>query len=134
MTTETKKLSFACTCNGCRNYPTMPAQIWHESQIPSKESTTHYFSRDAMRLFSTRIVDFHRLSNDALLVLTSSRYGYEGAERYYEIVMLCKYGVINREGGKYDSLRAARKYFNDEYPKGVKSCECHGCQLDQAGR
>lgn len=127
------QLKFDCSCNGCRNYPTRPAQITYWQEIASKEQG-YFFSRESMRLFSSRIVDFYRLPDDALMVLTSSRYGYEGAERFYEIVILCKYGVLNREGGKYDSLREARKYFNDEYPKSVKSCECHGCQLDRAGR
>ena len=31
------KLSFPCTCNGCRNYPTRPAEIWHEVMVRVNE-------------------------------------------------------------------------------------------------
>ena len=108
--TETR---FACTCNGCRNYPTRPAEVWHEAQIPSKEQGTYYFTKEAMRFFSSRISDFKpvRVAGeiDSLSVIVSSKYGYEGATRYYEVVMLCPYGKIGRDSKQYDTLRQARK-------------------------
>lgn len=125
---------FACSCNGCRNYPTRPAEIWHESQIAEKEKGTYYFTKGAMRLFNSRIVDFMPVlvsgEVESLSVIVSSRYGYEGAERYYEVVMLCPFGTINRESKQYDNLRKARK----EWGAVVASfapCACHGCTLDR---
>jgi hypothetical protein len=133
------KLKFDCTCNGCRNYPTQPAQIWHKSQIPSKEQGTYFFTKEAMRFFSSRIVDFKRVENgsdenrDSLSVIVSSKHGYEGATRYYEIVMLCAYGTINRHGSSFESLRLARKNWESSITS-FPACECHGCQIDRAGR
>ena len=125
---------FACECNGCRNYPTLPAQIWHESQIPSKEQGTYYFRKDTMRLFSSRIADFRgvRVSGeiDSLSVIVSSRHGYEGATRYYEIVMLCPYGRIGRDSKQFDTLRQARKEWESAIAT-FSPCSCHGCELDR---
>lgn len=129
--TETR---FACSCNGCRNYPTRPAEIWHESQIPAKEQGTFYFRKDTMRFFSSRIVDFKRINRggeiDSLSVIVSSRHGYEGAERYYEVVTLCPYGTIHREGQSFDSLRKARKEW-EAVLNSFAPCSCHGCELDR---
>jgi hypothetical protein len=129
------KLSFPCSCNGCRNYPTRPAEVWHQDQIASKEKGTYFFTREAMRFFSSRIVDFKgvKVSGDiaSLYVIVSSRHGYEGAERYYEVVSLCPYGTIHRESLQFNTLRLARKAW-DTMPAPV--CSCHGCQIDRAGR
>ena len=129
--TETR---FACSCNGCRNYPTFPAQVWHQDQIKSKEQNTYFFRADTMRFFSSRIVDFKPINRggeiDSLTVIVSSRHGYEGASRYYEVVVLCPYGTIHREGKQFDSLRKARKKW-DGVVGAFVPCECHGCVLDR---
>lgn len=87
-----------------------------------------------MKFFSSRIVDFKGVDRggeiESLSVIVSSRYGYEGASRYYEIVVLCPYGTIHREGESFETLRQARK----EWDKAVSSfapCSCHGCELDR---
>ena len=132
-----QKLSFACTCNGCRNYPTRPAEIWHQDQIASKESETHFFSKSAMRFFSSRVADFKEVRREdaisSLSVIVSSRHGYEGAERYYEVVTLCPFGTVHRESAQFASLRQARKAW-DMALASFAPCSCHGCQLDRAGR
>ena len=129
--TETR---FACSCNGCRNYPTRPAEVWHEQQIPSKEQGTFFFRKDTMRFFSSRISDFKAINRgekiDSLAVIVSSRHGYEGASRYYEIVTLCPYGTIHRESAQFDTLRKARKEW-DSTLAGFAPCSCHGCVLDR---
>jgi hypothetical protein len=137
-TTESgQKLSFACTCNGCRNYPTRPAEIWHQDQIASKEKETHFFTKSAMRFFSSRVADFKEIRTEgaisSLSVIVSSRHGYEGAERYYEIVTLCPFGTVHRESAQFESLRIARKGW-DLALASFLPCSCHGCQLDRAGR
>jgi hypothetical protein len=137
-------LSFACNCNGCRNYPTRPAEIWHESQIASK-AQGYYFSRDTMKFFSSRIADFKPVSIsprcDSLMVIVSSKHG--DSARDYEIVTLCPYGELAREWAQdsdgvpinqYESLRAARKSARWNSTIAPQICDCHGCQLDQAGR
>lgn len=134
---EETRTRFECSCKGCRNYPTRPAEVWQASQIPGKEGETHYFSKETMRFFSSRIVDFRAVKVSRpdiawLSVLVSSRYGYEGASRYYEIVYLCPYGNVVRDTDtEYKSVRQARKAW-DNLPAPI--CNCHGCQLDKEGR
>lgn len=138
------KIAYPCTCNGCRNYPTRPAEIWHESQISSK-AQGYYFSRDTMKFFNSRIADFKPVGisprADSLMVIVSSKRG--DTARDYEIVTLCPYGELAREWVKdsdgapiahYESLRAARKSARWNCTIAAQICECHGCTLDKAGR
>ena len=87
-----------------------------------------------MKFFSSRIVDFKPVNRggeiDSLSVIVSSRHGYEGASRYYEVVVLCPYGTIHREGESFENLRKARKEW-DNALAGFAPCECHGCVLDR---
>ena len=139
------KTRFECTCNGCRNYPTRPAEVWHEAQIPSK-TQGYFFSPSTMKMFKSRISDFKPVGIspsgiDSLAVIVSSLYGIDGAERYYEIVVICPYGNLWRERNtdetpatpfiKYETLRKARasKTWHFNIPAPV--CDCHGCQLDR---
>jgi hypothetical protein len=141
----TTKLSFACTCNGCRNYPTRPAEIWHESQIASK-AQGYFFSKDTMSFFKSRIVDFKPVGIsprgvDSLMVIISNK--RDDDARYYEIVTLCPYGELGREWAKdsdgspitnYPTLNKARKSARWNCTIAAQICDCHGCQLDKAGR
>jgi hypothetical protein len=142
---ETAKLKFDCTCNGCRNYPTRPAEVWHESQIASK-AQGYYFTRDTMRFFNSRIADFKPVGIsprgiDSLMVIVSSKHG--DAPRDYEIVTLCPYGELAREWVQdsdgapithYKTLAKARKSARWNCSIAAQICDCHGCQLDKAGR
>ena len=144
-TTQKTKLRFDCSCNGCRNYPTRPAEIWHESQIASK-AQGYYFTKDTMRFFNSRIVDFKPVGISptgifSLMVIVSSKHG--DLPREYEIVTLCPYGELGREWAKdnegdpithYESLNKARKSARWNCSIAAQICDCHGCQLDQAGR
>jgi hypothetical protein len=137
------KLSFPCSCNGCRNYPTRPAEIWHESQIASK-AQGYFFTRDTMRFFKSRIADFKPVGIspsgiDSLMVIVSNR--RDDDPRYYEIITLCPYGEIGREWASdgepitnYPSLAKARKSARWNCTIAPQLCDCHGCQLDKAGR
>jgi hypothetical protein len=140
----TNAIKYECSCNGCRNYPTRPAEIWHESQIASK-AQGYYFSKDTMKFFSSRIADFKPVGisprADSLMVIVSSKRGDDA--RDYEIVTLCPYGELGREWLKdsdgapiahYESLRAARKSARWNCTIAAQICECHGCTLDKAGR
>jgi len=135
---------YPCTCNGCRNYPTRPAEIWHESQIASK-AQGYYFSSDTMKFFNSRIADFKPVGisprADSLMVIVSSKRGDDA--RDYEIVTLCPYGELGREWIKdsdgapiehYSSLKAARRSARWNCTIAPQVCDCHGCNLDKAGR
>ena len=141
MSTITK---YECTCNGCRNYPTRPAEIWHHQQIASK-AQGFYFSKDTMRFFSSRIVDFKPVGisprADSLLIIVSNKRG--DSPRDYEIVTLCPYGALGREWAKdsdgapiehYASLAKARKSARWNCTIPPQLCDCHGCTLDKEGR
>jgi hypothetical protein len=138
------KLSFPCTCNGCRNYPTRPAEVWNEHQIAGK-AQGYFFSKETMKFFNSRIVDFKPVSissrADSLMVIVSNR--RDNDPRYYEIVTLCPYGELAREWNKdsdgspidnYESLYKARKSARWNSTIAPQICDCHGCQLDKAGR
>lgn len=137
------KLKFDCQCNGCRNYPRRPAQIWHESQIKSV-TNGHFFSADTMKFFKSRVSDFKPVGISSsgiasLAVIVSSKFG-DDSPRHYEIVIVCPYGELWREGEdagglvKYDSLRQARASKTWKFEISRPICKCHGCQLDEAGR
>jgi hypothetical protein len=144
-TTQTAKLRFDCTCNGCRNYPTRPAEVWHESQIASK-AQGYYFTKDTMKFFNSRIVDFKPVGIsprgiDSLMVIVSSK--RDDDARTYEIVTLCPYGGLGREWvqdgdgspiAHYETLNKARKSARWKCIIAAQICDCHGCQLDKAGR
>jgi hypothetical protein len=140
-----KKLSFPCTCMGCRNYPTRPAEIWHESQIASK-AQGYFYSKDTMKFFNSRISDFKPVGIgsrgvDSLLVIVSNKRDEEA--RTYEIVTLCPYGELGREWATdgdslpittYATLNKARRSARWNCQIAPQICNCHGCQLDKAGR
>jgi hypothetical protein len=144
-TAQTAKLSFPCSCNGCRNYPTRPAEIWHESQIASK-AQGYFFTKDTMKFFNSRIADFKPVGIspcgvDSLMVIVSNK--RDEGPRYYEIVTLCPYGELGREWAKdsdgspitqYETLNKARKSPRWMCQIAAQICDCHGCQLDKAGR
>ena len=144
-TAQTAKLSFPCSCNGCRNYPTRPAEIWHESQIASK-AQGYFFTKDTMKFFNSRIVDFKPVGIspcgvDSLMVIVSNK--RDDDARTYEIVTLCPYGELGREWvrdsdgspiAQYESLNKARKSARWTCQIAAQICDCHGCQLYKAGR
>ena len=138
------KLSFPCSCNGCRNYPTRPGEVWHESQIANK-AQGYFFTPDTMRFFKSRIADFKPVGisprADSLMVIVSNK--RDDDDRYYEIVTLCPYGELGREWARddegtlitqYATLAKARKSARWSCSIAAQICECHGCQLDKAGR
>ena len=98
-----------------------------------------------MRFFNSRIADFKPVGisprADSLMVIVSSKHG--DAPRDYEIVTLCPYGELAREWQldsdgapimHYESLAKARKSARWNCTVAAQICDCHGCQLDKAGR
>lgn len=137
-------LKFNCECKGCRNWLPDIAGIVYPEQLAHR-AQGYYFSRDTMRLFKSRYLDWSRLTNEAagsgkdnrdgVAVIVSSRQGYDGAARYYEVITLCAWGAVHRGENsdgleQFETLRAARKELAAAtYPA---ACNCHGCQLDRA--
>jgi hypothetical protein len=116
-------LKFNCECKGCRNWLPDIAGIVYPEQLAHR-AQGYYFSRDTMRLFKSRYVDWSRLTNaaagsgkdnrDGVAVIVSSRQGYDGAARYYEVITLCAWGAVHRGENsdgleQFETLRAARK-------------------------
>lgn len=128
------KLQFNCGCNGCRNYPTNPTQVYDVTMLTGKEQETKFFHISNMKLFKTKLIDWININDKDVLILTSSIHGWDGAVRYYEIVRMCKFGKVDRNLGKFTNIKTARKAFNDELISEFLPCDCHGCQLDRAGR
>lgn len=141
---KSTKLSFSCNCNGCRNYPTRPGEVWNEHQIAGK-AQGYFFTPDTMRFFKSRIADFKPVGisprADSLMVIVSNK--RDDDTRTYEIVTLCPYGELGREWLKdsdgspianYESLYKARRSARWNCTIAAQICDCHGCQLDSAGR
>ena len=140
MNTETeKKITFACTCNGCRRDLPMVSRAYHQGDWYLNSVTEgHFFSPDTMRWFRSRIAHVALLkepsgSDEGLAVIVSNK--RDSAPREYELVTICKWGYITREHENYsikhyDSLRQARKALAAAvYPT---ACGCHGCTIDRA--
>lgn len=99
-----------------------------------------------MKFFNSRISDFKPVGIsprgvDSLLVIVSNKYDEEA--RTYEIVTLCPYGELGREWAtdsdgepitKYATLNKARRSARWTCQIAPQICDCHGCQLDKAGR
>ena len=137
------KTVFTCSCKPCRGINPDVAGIVYPSQL-SDRVQGYYFTPATMRLFSSRIGKWRRLTNpasaenrDGIAVIVSSRYDVEGAARFWEVITICAWGAIHRQEGpggldKCETNRAALKLLESAtYPA---ACECHGCILDREGR
>jgi hypothetical protein len=98
-----------------------------------------------MKFFNSRIADFKPVGissrADSLMVIVSNK--RDNDPRYYEIVTLCPYGELGREWAtdsdgdpitQYETLNKARKSARWNCTIAAQICDCHGCQLDKAGR
>jgi hypothetical protein len=143
MTTK-KKLRFECECKGCRNYAPDLAGISYPTQIADRVQG-HYLDRATMKFFHSRILTWrHDPVSGALQVATSNAGDMDNNYRAYEVVTYCKWGhlIIERDtmtGGticrRFTTTRKARADMTQERAQLAASvCDCHGCQLDKAGR
>ena len=131
MNTETKKLSFTCTCNGCRAVPARFDSYYIEGII--QELQGHYFSPSTRKFFRTRLINFWNLSSGGVLITSTQAAGFEASDgREYNHAYFCKYGHLVADI-RYKTKIQARKGLFTLSDK-VTACECHGCQLDRAGR
>jgi len=140
MSTETQQqttgLEFPCECKGCRGYSAHLDDVWTSEQIPSK-IVGHYFSEATRRFHKSRIVSFRHLENGALAVRESCAGDMDNTYRIHRVVVFCRYGVLqnydiyeNRYTTGAKAANAMRAMSSDS----ASTCDCHGCQLDRAGR
>jgi hypothetical protein len=98
-----------------------------------------------MRFHHSRIVSFHFDSvSGALQVATSNAGDMDNSFKVYDVVTYCRYGNLITEpdtmtGGairrRFTTSRKARADMTtDNARKAAAVCDCHGCQLDKAGR
>lgn len=143
MTTK-KKLRFDCECKGCRNFAPDLAGISYPEQIADRVQG-HYLDRATMKFFKSRILTWrYDRTTGALQVATSNAGDMDNTYRAYEVVTYCKWGHLIVEpdtttGGatrrRFTTTRKARASmtpYNAQLAAAV--CDCHGCQLDKAGR
>ena len=143
MTTK-KKLQFECSCKGCRNFAPDLAGISYPEQIADRVQG-HYLDRATMKFFHSRILTWrHDPVSGALQVATSNAGDMDNTFRAYEVVTYCKWGHLIVEpdtmtGGalfrRFTTTRKARADMTQDRAQLAASvCDCHGCQLDKAGR
>lgn len=143
MTTR-KKLRFDCSCKGCRNYPPDLAGIFRAEQIADRVQG-HYLDRATMRFFHSRILSWkYDEVSGALQVATSNAGDMDNSFRVYDVVTYCRYGNLITEpdtmtGGAIrrrfaTSGKARASMTTDNARQAAAVCDCHGCQLDKAGR
>ena len=131
MNTKENKLTFPCTCNGCRAIPARFDGYYVEGIIENLQG--HYFSPATRRFFGTRLTGFYTLASGGVLITSTQRAGFEDKDgREINHAYFCKYGNLV-EDYRFKTKTQARKGLFCGSEK-VLSCACHGCQLDRAGR
>lgn len=140
MTITTKqepKLSFPCSCNGCRGYAKGSQLDQNYWQGLILQLNSNYFSPSNRAFHGSRITDWHNLYLEGSrevygLTIKETRKAYDGRE--YAVSLWCRYGSLV-ESIKQESARAANKFMESASAlELVTACNCHGCQLDRAGR
>jgi len=129
-------LEFPCECRGCRGYSADLDSVWDTSQIPNKVAG-HYFSESTRRFFHSRINSFRHLAGGSLAVRESLAGDMDNTYRIHRVVLFCRYGTLQDYDihvNRYNTGAAATKIMRALPDDAVNSCECHGCQLDKAGR
>jgi len=129
-------LAFQCECRGCFGRSADLDSVWDTSQIPGKVQG-YYFSESTRRFFHSRILAFRRLDNGALAVRESLAGDMHNETRVHRVTVWCRYGNILPRDMAADTyatgtkaVGAMRALPNDA----AATCECHGCQIDRAGR
>jgi len=140
MTTDTEQtttgLEFPCKCDGCRGRTANLSDIWDTYQIPIKVEG-YYFSETTRRFFHSRILSFRHLAGGSLAVRESLAGDMHNETRVHRVTVWCKYGHILPRDIATDTFStgakatASMRALPDD---AANSCECHGCQLDRAGR
>lgn len=129
-------LSFPCKCGGCRGRSANLSDIWQTCQIPDKVEG-YYFTESTRRFFHSRINCFRHLAGGALAVRESLAGDMNNETRVHRVTVWCRYGHILPRDIATDTYRTgikADKAMHALPADSATSCQCHGCQLDRAGR
>lgn len=129
-------LSFPCSCHGCRNVPARLEEIWDTNQIPNKVQG-YYFSNSTRKFFRSRINSFRMLDSGTLAVCESLSGDMNHETRVHRVTVWCRYGgIVSRDlaGDTFPTGRQAAAHMRKLPKNSASVCECHGCQLDRAGR
>lgn len=130
-TLSTNKITFTCTCNGCRNIPKRFDSYYVEAIVDELEG--YYFAPGTRRFFHVRLTGFYTLSTGGVLITSTQAAGFSESDgREINHAYFCKYGHLVADI-RYKTKIQARKGLFTLSDK-VTACECHGCQLDRAGR
>ena len=129
-------LAFPCECGGCRGRSANLSDVWDTCQIPNKVQG-YYFSESTRRFFHSRILSFRHLAGGSLAVRESLAGDMNNETRAHRVTVWCRYGHILPRDNAADTYNtgakatAALRALPDD---AAAVCECHGCQLDKAGR
>jgi hypothetical protein len=129
-------LSFPCTCNGCRGRTADLDSVWDTHHIPAKVQG-YYFSESTRRFFHSRVLSFRHLAGGSLAVRESLAGDMNNETRVHRVTVWCRYGhILPRElsADTFDTGVKAIGSMRALPDDAAQACECHGCQLDRAGR
>lgn len=139
MKTETPTevgLTFLCECKGCRGRIANFYDIWRNDQVVGK-TEGFYFSASTRASFKSRITGFRHLDDGSLAVQESQAGDMDNSFRSHRLTVWCRYGhILHRDIDldKYPTSAKARKAMLALPVTAADTCDCHGCQLDKAGR
>ena len=129
-------LSFPCTCSGCRGRTADLDSVWDTHHIPAKVEG-YYFSESTRRFFHSRILSFRHLADGSLAVRESLAGDMNNETRAHRVTIWCRYGhILPRDiaGDTYNTGAKATAAMRALPTDSAQACQCHGCQLDKAGR
>lgn len=130
-TVQNDKLTFTCTCNGCRGITKRFDSMYIEGILEEIEG--FYFSPGTRRFFGVRLTGFYKLSSGGVLVTSTQKAGFDASDgREINHAYFCKYGNLVSDV-RFKSKVQARKGLFTLSDK-VLACDCHGCAIDRAGR
>ena len=132
MQIKERKLTFVCTCNGCLGI----SKEYHYSHVSGilTQLNGHYFSESTRRFFGARVTGFRVLyAERGVIVFSTQKAGFDdSAGREINHAYFCRYGNLATDY-HYKTAKDARKGLFEGIEK-IAGCNCHGCQIDRAGR
>jgi hypothetical protein len=133
---------FACECSGCRGYHLQFESMRYNTARAISHLEGFYFTPETMRFFGSKITNFYPLESRGAVFFTTNKAGFEhsdGRERAW--VVYCPYGKLlddlkseQRPKVTAKSLKEFEEIrINGGFDELVKSCKCHGCEIDREG-
>jgi hypothetical protein len=130
-TTQKEKLTFLCSCNGCRQVP----KRFDSSHVEAiaQETEGFYFSANTRKFFGVRLTGFYTLGSGGVVVTATQKAGFSDSEgREINHAYFCKFGNLVQDF-HYKTKTQSRKGLFRDGAELVDACACHGCQIERAG-